>query len=182
MIDLEERYNYDDALIIAKRLESMNCIWLEAPLPDTDLSSYAKLRQQTQTPILPAGNTLTSPELMQFGLDANAWDAMRTDVTYAGGFTAARRIAELAKANGQSLELQSWGYTLSQAANLHLMLSINHSRYFEQPVPYISHEVCSNAVIRTDNGKVSAPDAPGLGIEMNWSEVRKQSIWQYIVE
>lgn len=179
MIDLEERYSYDDALTIARRLESMNCIWLEAPLPDTDLNGYAELRQQTDTPILPAGNTLTSPELMQFGLDANAWDAMRTDVTYAGGFTAARSIAALAQQQGKSLELQSWGYTLSQAANLHLMLSIDNSRYFEQPVPYTSHEAGSQTVIRTEDSQVQAPDGPGLGIEVDWPAVRKHAVWHY---
>ncbi len=181
MVDLEERYCRREARAIAKRLESMNCIWLEAPLPDTDLIGYAELRRGTTVPILPAGNTLLTPGQMQPGIDLYAWDALRTDVTYAGGFTATRTIASLAQAHGLPLELQSWGYTPTQAANLHLMLSIPNAMYFEQPVPYASHESCCSTPIRTDNGVVHAPSEPGLGIEIDWQQVQKHTLWKYQV-
>jgi L-alanine-DL-glutamate epimerase-like enolase superfamily enzyme len=179
MVDLEERYSRRDARVIAKRLEKMNCIWLEAPLPDTDLSGYAELRRNTSVAILPAGNTLLTPGLMTQGIEQQAWDGLRTDVTYAGGFTAARTIAALAQAHHMPLELQSWGYTPTQAANLHLMLSIPNATYFEQPVPYTSHEACCLTPIRSDNGVVKAPTAAGLGIEMDWQQVREQALWHY---
>ncbi|WP_026180354.1 mandelate racemase/muconate lactonizing enzyme family protein [Hahella ganghwensis] len=179
MVDLEERYCQREAKAITKRLEKMNCIWLEAPLPDTDLRGYAELRRGTTVPIIPAGNTLLDPGQMLPGIEQNAWDALRTDVTYAGGFTAARTIASLAQAHGLPLELQSWGYTLTQAANLHLMLSIPNAMYFEQPVPYNSHEAYCRTPIRTDNGVVHAPMAPGLGIEMDWQQVKRHTLWQY---
>ena len=35
-----------------------------------------------------------------------------------------------------TVEIQCWGYTLTQAANLHVMLAYNNCTYFEQPVPY----------------------------------------------
>lgn len=179
MIDLEERYNWQDALVIAKRLEKMNCIWLEAPLLDTDLAGYAKLRQNTSVPILPAGNTLLSPGLMMQGIEQNAWDALRTDVTYAGGFSACLSVAKLAQAYQLPLELQSWGYTPTQAANLHLMLAISNAAYFEQAVPYTSHEALCKTPIRTENGFVKAPTAAGLGIEMDWDQVHQQALWHY---
>ena len=176
MIDLEERYTFEDALIIAKRLESMQCVWLEAPLVDTDLSGYAKLRQNTKVAILPAGNTLLAPELMTLGIEQKAWDALRTDVTYAGGFSGCKPIAQLAQTHKLPLELQSWGYTLTQAANLHLMLSTPNAAYFEQAVPYASHEALCHTPIQTQNGFVKAPTAAGLGIEMDWDKIRDQAI------
>ncbi|WP_158070063.1 mandelate racemase/muconate lactonizing enzyme family protein [Motiliproteus sp. MSK22-1] len=179
MIDLEERYSRQDALVIAKRLERMNCIWLEAPMVDTDLAGYAELRRHTRVPILPAGNTLLSPGLMTLGIEQRSWDALRTDVTYAGGFTATRTIAALAQTHDLPLELQSWGYTPTQAANLHLMLSIPNATYFEQPVPQASHEAFCLTPIRTEDGIAKAPAGAGLGIEMNWSQIDKQAIWQY---
>ena len=181
MIDLEERYSRQDALVIAKRLEQMNCVWLEAPLPDTDLAGYAELRNASTVPILPAGNTLLTPGLLNLALKEDAWDALRTDVTYAGGFTAGRTIAALAQANNLDLELQSWGYSLTQAANLHLMLSLPNSQFFEQPVPYPSHEACCLTPIRTVDGQVQAPSGAGLGIEMDWQAVQDHSIWHYTI-
>ncbi len=179
MVDLEERYNRHDALLIARRLEKMNCIWLEAPLPDTDLEGYAELRRSTSVAVLPAGNTLLTPGLMAQGIARQAWDGLRMDVTWAGGFTAARPIAALAQAHSLPLELQSWGYTPSQAANLHMMLAIPNSTYFEQPVPYASHEACCLTPLRTDNGRVRAPTAAGLGIEIDWQQVSDQALWKY---
>jgi len=179
MIDLEERYDLEDAKIIAKRLESMNCIWLEAPLLDTDIKGYSRLRENTSVPILPAGNTLLTPGLMQQAIEQNAWDALRTDVTYAGGFSGCRPIAELANVNQLPLELQSWGYTLTQAANLHMMLSIQNSVYFEQAMPYASHEALCNTPIRTEAGIVKASEKPGLGVEMNWDKMKTQTLWHY---
>lgn len=179
MVDLEERYSREDALIIAKRLQSLNCVWLEAPLPDTDLIGYAQLRQQTSVPILPAGNTLVTPDTMQLGLDQNAWHALRCDTTYAGGITGTLKIAALAEQHNKTLELQSWGYTPSQLANLHLMLAIDNSHYFEQPVPYFSHETCCKQVVRTDNGRVQAPEADGLGIEIDWQQVKADCLSHY---
>jgi hypothetical protein len=34
-----------------------------------------------------------------------------------------------------SVEIQSWGHSLAQAANLHLMLANERTRYFEAPMP-----------------------------------------------
>ena len=37
--------------------------------------------------------------------------------------------------HGMNVEVQCWGYTLTQAANLHVMLAYRNCTYFEQPVP-----------------------------------------------
>ena len=58
-----------------------------------------------------------------------------------------------------NVEVQCWGYTLTQAANLHVMLAFKNCTYFEQPVPYPAFEYGSHNVIRTDkDGYVHAPD------------------------
>ncbi len=86
-------------------------------------------------PILPAGNTILDIQQVGQALRLQPWDAVRFDVTIAGGFTAARKLAGLAESWGLRVELQSWGYTLIQAANLHLGLAYEHTGYFEFPVP-----------------------------------------------
>jgi L-alanine-DL-glutamate epimerase-like enolase superfamily enzyme len=88
----------------------------------------------------------------------------------------------LAEANGMTVEIQCWGYTLTQAANLHVMLAYSNCTYFEQPVPYAAFEYGSTNVIRTDTeGYVHAPDGPGLGIGIDWTAVKKAAILQFEV-
>ena len=72
-------------------------------------------------------------------------------------------------AHNRKCEVQSWGYTLTQAANLHLMLAYSNCDYFEQAAPFEKYEVGARQVIRPDaDGCVSPSGLPGLGIELDW--------------
>ena len=74
----------------------------------------------------------------------------------------------------------SWGNTLVSAANLHLMLGLNHSTYFEQAVPYEPYEYGMKDVIRTQSdGMVRAPKGPGLGFEVDWKLMNEASIFSF---
>ncbi len=172
MLDVEQRYTRDQALVAAKRLEPLGLTWFEAPLLDTDLEGYCELRRHTAIPILPAGNTVLDLAGVERGLAIGAWSAARIDATIAGGVTAARKIMALAEAHNTTCELQCWGYTLTQAANLHVMLAYANCRYFEQPAPYPAFEYGSLDVIRPDaEGNVRVPEAAGLGIRIDWPAV-----------
>ena len=59
-----------------------------------------------------------------------AWSMARVDATICGGITPTRKIMALAEAHNTSCELQCWGYTLTQAANLHLMLAYTNCTLF----------------------------------------------------
>jgi L-alanine-DL-glutamate epimerase-like enolase superfamily enzyme len=151
--------------------------WFEAPLLDVDLAGYRELRRYTSLPILPAGNSLLSPQLIETAIDMGCWSKARIDVTIAGGVTPALKILGLAEARGMSVELQCWGYTLTQAANLHVMLARPNCDYFEQPVPYPAFEYGVANPIRTDrNGDVRAPEGPGLGVQLDWAAIDRATI------
>ena len=69
-------------------------------------------------------------------------------------------------------ELQSWGYTLIQAANVHFGLAFEHTGYFELPVPYEMFEYGVENPFRVGtDGSVDAPTGPGLGIEVDWERM-----------
>lgn len=81
-----------------------------------------------------------------------------------------------------NLEIQCWGYTLTQAANLHVMLAHQNCTYFEQPVPYAAFEYGVHDVIRTDReGFVHAPRGDGLGIELDWPIIEAASLLTFEV-
>jgi L-alanine-DL-glutamate epimerase-like enolase superfamily enzyme len=118
--------------------------------------------------------------LIEVGIRMGCWSSARFDVTVVGGFTPARKMMAVAAASSMNVEIQSWGYTLTQAANLHLMLSADNCTYFEQAVPFEPYEYGATDVIRTDkDGYVHAPSGPGLGIGMDWSAISKASFLAY---
>jgi L-alanine-DL-glutamate epimerase-like enolase superfamily enzyme len=183
MLDVEQRYNREDALKAAQALDELGFTWFEAPLIDTDLQGYAELRRRVDVPIIPAGNTVLDLSAIELAIRMGCWSAVRVDATIAGGITPTRKILALAEASGMTVELQCWGYTLTQAANLHLMLAYNNSGYFEQPSPYPAFEHGSLDAIRTDHeGYVHAPKGPGLGIRIDWPAVEAATLLRFEVK
>jgi L-alanine-DL-glutamate epimerase-like enolase superfamily enzyme len=178
MHDAEQRYDRGSALRVARELDAMGGFaWLEAPLPDLDIEGYAELRRRVGVPILPGGNTILDPLHLATALRDEPWDAVRFDVTVAGGVTPSRTLAALAEAAGVWAELQSWGYTLIQAANLHVGLATGAAGYFESPVPYDPYEFGVGNPIRIDgDGFVEAPPGHGLGIELDWERLRAATL------
>jgi L-alanine-DL-glutamate epimerase-like enolase superfamily enzyme len=177
MHDGEQRYDRRSAVLVGRELDAMGFAWLEAPLVDLDLDGYRDVRRQVGVPILPGGNTILEAQQVGHALRLDPWDAVRFDVTIAGGFTAARKLAGLADAWGLRVELQSWGYTLIQAANLHFGLANEHSGYFELPVPHEPYEYgVENPYRIQPDGYVDAPSAPGLGVVVDWERMKAAQV------
>ncbi|QIG48467.1 mandelate racemase/muconate lactonizing enzyme family protein [Nordella sp. HKS 07] len=182
MLDVEQRYDLNGALRAARHLSELDFRWFEAPLVDTDIEGYREIRRQSTVPVIAAGNTWTDLQMLTQAAKLGAWSALRVDATICGGITPLRKIMGLAEAMGMDVEIQCWGYTLTQAANLHVMLAYRNCTYFEQPVPYPAFEYGSHDVIRTDKqGYVHAPKGEGLGIGIDWKAVEKAAILQFEV-
>ncbi|MBL8893065.1 MAG: mandelate racemase/muconate lactonizing enzyme family protein [Rhizobiales bacterium] len=183
MLDVEQRYDLASALKVGRRLGDLDFEWFEAPLVDTDVAGYRELKRQTTVPIIAAGNTWLDLQQLEAAVRADCWSSLRVDATICGGITPIRKVMGLAEANGMNVEVQCWGYTLTQAANLHVMLAFKNCTYFEQPVPYPSFEYGSHNVIRTDkDGYVHAPNGHGLGIDVDWKAIEKASLLKFEVK
>ena len=138
--------------------------FMEAPLPDADLRGYKALAEALDLDVICGGNSLPIPQLIEFALQMGAWDRSRFDVTGIGGFTGAGEVVAASQAHGKTCEVQSWGYTLTQAANLHLMLAHSICRAFEQATPVEIYEFGAKQVIRPDaDGFVRPSACPGWG-------------------
>jgi L-alanine-DL-glutamate epimerase-like enolase superfamily enzyme len=177
MLDAEQRYDRGGAARVARAMARLQCGWLEAPLDDHDLRGYQELRRKVDLPILCSGNWIWQLPSVLGAAQAGSWDALHFDVTVCGGITAGRKLAALAEASGLGIELQSWGHTLVQAANLHLALGCGRAEWFEYAVPAASHRaaVC-NPIEVDERGLVHPPSGPGLGIELDWDRVRAQAL------
>ncbi len=180
MLDTDRQYNREESYKMARLLEEYDWVWFEAPLPDTDFEGYRDLVAKTEIPISCGGNSIISLPQIQQCINMKCWSDIRADATVVGGITPMRKIIALGQANNMRVEVQSWGMTLTQAANLHVMLSCNNCTYFEQAYPYERFEIGSIDVIRTDKeGYVHAPEGPGLGVRMDWEAVEKITLMKY---
>lgn len=169
MFDAEGLYDAQTAKEIAALMADYNFIWLEAPFNDHDWDAYHSLKAQQIMPIIPAGNAVVDAAHIKQAIAANCWDAIRIDTATAGGITPALEIFALAQQAGLTVECQSWGSSLSTAANLHLALAHNNSRYFEIPVPRSDFTLPGSAAFTlSDSGMISAPSSQGSGLAIDW--------------
>ena len=171
-LDVDGMYSLDQALFVGKILDESGWEFLEAPLPDADLNGYKKLADALELDVICGGNSLPNARLIELALEMGAWDRSRFDVTGIGGFTGAGEVVAATRALDKTCEVQSWGYTLTQAANLHHMLTHSICDHFEQATPFQKYEFGARQVIRPDtDGFVRPSDLPGLGVEMDWGQI-----------
>jgi len=171
MIDLEEKYDLEDALRLGEQMDEGLFVWLEGPIGDELLGQYAELKSRLAIQIVPDGYSKYSPEFIRQGIAAGSWDAGRFDATKVGGISKALELLMIANDAEMPIDIQSWGHSLAQAANLHLMLANERTRYFEAPMPKEAFEFGMTNGNLLERGRVVAPEGPGLGIEVNWDRL-----------
>jgi L-alanine-DL-glutamate epimerase-like enolase superfamily enzyme len=179
MIDFEAAYDIDDALSLGRKMDQELFAWLEGPIDDSRLEQYAELRRKLAVPVIPAGNNIYSAEFIRQGIEKQSWDAGRFDVTVIGGFSRALELMIIANDAGLPIEIQSWDHSLSQAANLHLMLANERTRYFEAPMPKEAFEFGMTNGNLLERGRAVAPDGPGLGIDVDWDRLATADFHAY---
>lgn len=171
-LDCDGMYSHDEALRMGRVLDAAGWEFFEAPLPDADLAGYQALADALELDVICGGNSLIDPRLIDHALGIGAWDRSRFDVTGIGGLTGAGDAVAVTRKHGKICEVQSWGYTLTQAANLHLMLAHANCGRFEQATPAEKYGFGAHPVIRPDADGIVRPSAlPGLGVEMDWDRI-----------
>ncbi|ANY87057.1 MULTISPECIES: mandelate racemase/muconate lactonizing enzyme family protein [Pseudomonas] len=182
MLDVEQKYDLAAALRVGGVLSECDYTWFEAPLDDYDLAGYQALTKKLNVPVLAAGNAIADPLLVEYAMDNHCWSRVRIDAMTCGGITPALAIMQRAAQIGLKVELQSWGHSLAQAANLHLMLSQPNCTYFEQACEFEAFEFATaNPIRANDQGMVTAPVLNGLGLEIEWSAIQSTALAQLYV-
>jgi L-alanine-DL-glutamate epimerase-like enolase superfamily enzyme len=176
MLDAMWSYSYEDALRVGLAVQELNFYWYEDPLVDDDIYNYVKLRQKLHIPILAteyaSGGLYGLPQWIIQG----ATDMLRGDVTVKGGITALVKIAHLAEAFRMKCEIHHGGNSLANVANLHVTMAVNNCEYFEVYLPDIAQKYALVKDIEVDDqGNVHAPEKPGLGYEIDWELVKRNT-------
>jgi L-alanine-DL-glutamate epimerase-like enolase superfamily enzyme len=176
MHDAEGRYDRHGASRMTDAGAGIGLRWLEAPLPDLDLDGYRALRGRG-VPIFPAGDAIWDARLLREIMKDPPWDAVRFDVSFAGGVSAGLALADVAVDLDLPVEPIAYGHTLIQAANLHVMAAVGRTAYVELPVPAEPWEHGALTTIRIDrDGLVHIPAGPGLGIDVDWVAMRDAAV------
>lgn len=172
------RWTLKRAMETCKALEDYNIRWLEEPLFKHDYEGYARLREYTSIPIA-GGEFNTDLDEFRDLIERGCLDVVQPDVTLSGGILMGKKIAALAEAHNLEFSPHTWTNGLGLAANLQLMASVPHCPYCEFPyeepgwTPEDRDFMLTKCFNVDNDGYITVPDAPGLGVELDIKAVEK---------
>ena len=167
MMDAMALYDRHAARSLGYVLDDLDFRWFEDPLADEDLEGWRELRRRLETPLAGVDSVRFTARDYGRPAAAGAFDVVRMDAAR-NGITEMRALAGLADALGLKCEGHSFGPALGQAANLQVALSMDNGDFFELPVPLGGLDVGVQGGLELDeDGFVTAPEGPGLGLELD---------------
>jgi L-alanine-DL-glutamate epimerase-like enolase superfamily enzyme len=102
---------------------------------------------------------------------------IRPDALLNRGLTPLMKTAGMCEAFGLKCEVHSFGSSLAQVAGLHAVCAMKHCSFFEYPVPEGRYDDGMIDLLRIDgNGLVHVPKKPGLGMDVDWKEIKRLSV------
>lgn len=157
----------DHAIRQVRRFEEHYPYWVEEPFMPDDIEAYAKLADTVETRIAAGEEDVTRWGFRDL-IERGRVDVVQPDVTRAGGISECLRIAQLASMHDKEIVTHSWSTGIIKAASLHFLAAIPRSNLFE----YCVQETALNQALTKErfplqDGYVSVPSGPGLGIEID---------------
>ena len=182
LVDINSNYTLDVARESITRMAPYNIGWVEEPLAPQDFSGYELLQRWSPVPIATGEALYTAFDFKRL-IDRRAVDVVQPDLSLCGGFWQGRQIAQLAMMEHLRLSPHVWGTGVGLAAAVHFVASLPvypHSTNIPRP-NLVEYDLGSNplrdSILRDPlaqaGGVIVVPDAPGLGIEIDWNEVER---------
>ncbi|TKT74631.1 mandelate racemase/muconate lactonizing enzyme family protein [Aquamicrobium sp. LC103] len=171
--DAGTRYRTCDVALIAEVCEAGSLAWLEEPFTPDNLPGYRRLRDLTATPLAAGENHFTRHELRAL-ISEQVIQFVQADCCKTGGITEILKIAALADAWHLQFAPHTSASVLSTAASVHALSVAPNAFIYEADVSAINafrDEL--GAPFEITDGTITAPDAPGLGVEIDEALIGK---------
>lgn len=190
MVDANHCYTTSDAFYVGRALEELGAYWFEEPVAPEDLDGYAELRAGLSVNI--SGG---EAEFNRWGwralLERRCLDIAQPEVCALGGVSEYLRVLALAHAHHTPVVNHVWGSAIAVATNLQLLAA-------QPPIPgglfprepWLEFDTTENRFrdrllaepldiqgqVRTNNGRVAIPTAPGIGVTPDPDFIRAHSV------
>lgn len=171
--DASSPWDFKTAGWVAEALAELGVYWLEEPLHRHDYRGLAELRRRARVRIAGGEGNREFAELREY-LKHGALDVIQPDVVWSTGVLRARQIAAEAQAAGVIYSPHTWGDGLVLLANLHVAAAVSTAPFIEFPydppawTPERRDFILPAPLLPEADGWLTLPDAPGLGVTINW--------------
>lgn len=172
-LEFHRRLRPTEARAMLKALEEYHPLFAEDPLPPDEFTALASIVESTTIPIA-SGERLTSLESFSRLISEVGATYIRPSVTLCGGISSAIKVSSIAEATGAQLVPHNPLGAVSAAASLQLAATLRTVSILEWPsskdpswVDMPGYELFVPEQFTIEDGYLSIPDRPGLGIEID---------------
>jgi galactonate dehydratase len=168
-------FDAPSSIAIARAIEPLNLLFLEDALNVPYSEAWVALKRAARVPIM-TGEKLEMVRGFKPFLDTQSVDIIHPDVSYAGGITGVRKIADYAAFTRTPVALHNVGSMIRTYASAHLSMAIqgfyrSESRLGRPEGIYEGMVADGRPAVK--NGILHMPDAPGLGLRINEDHIKK---------
>lgn len=176
--DMHGRYDTVTGQQVAKRLEPLNLMWLEEPIPAENAEAYKIIADSTTTPIC-AGENLYLAYGFRRLLEIGAVDIIMPDLQKTGGLGEGQRIANLANLYYVPFAPHMVASYLGAMAACHVCASVPNFMILEWQI-YFHTNPMFKEIIKWDgplveNGFITLSEKPGIGVDLNEDGLKKHA-------
>lgn len=170
--DFHWNFSVESAKRICDAIERYEPIWIEDPIPPENTEVMAELASKVNVPLLTGENRYGRHGFRDL-LERGVVDFVAPDVPKTGGIAESKKIGDLADAYYCALTPHNIGSPVATMAGVHVGASVPNFLALEfhaLDVPWWNDMVKRSEPL-IQNGRISVPDTPGLGIELDWDVV-----------
>ena len=159
------QFTTSGAIRLGQAIERFNPLWFEEPIPPDNLLEFQKLARSLKVPIA-AGERLTTKYEFATLLRSGGISILQPALGRAGGIWEMKKTSAIAEVFNAQMAPHLYAGPIEWAANIQLAVSIPNILILET-IETNFHDELIKSSIQVDDGYIKAPQAPGLGIEVN---------------
>jgi L-alanine-DL-glutamate epimerase-like enolase superfamily enzyme len=152
---------------VGRACEDLNCMYYEEPINSLNVDEMVKISQNVKIPIAAGEHIFTRWGFRPF-FEKQALNVIQPDLCIAGGITEGKKICDMANTYGLSVQVHTCGTPITIAAAVHVETAIPNFVIHENIAASQAPEnvaMCTPE-IRVNKGSFTAPEGPGLGVEL----------------
>jgi galactonate dehydratase len=178
-VDMHGRYDAVTGQAVAKRLEHLNLMWLEEPIPAENVEAYKLITESTSTPICAGENHYLAYGFRRL-LEIGAVDIVMPDLQKAGGLGEGQRIANLANLYYTPFAPHMVASFLGCMASCHVCAAVPNFLVLEWQ-SYFHTNAMYKEIVHYDgewvkDSFITLSEKPGIGVDINIDAMKKYAI------
>jgi L-alanine-DL-glutamate epimerase-like enolase superfamily enzyme len=153
------------AIRLGQALEPYSPLWFEEPVPPDNVAQMAEVASRVRIPVA-TGERLTTKAEFAPVLRQGAAAILQPALGRAGGIWEMKKVAAMAEVYNAQMAPHLYAGPVEWAANVHFAASIPNILMCET-IESPFHDALIKGGIKVQDGFITPPEAPGLGIEVD---------------